>query len=1051
MSWSGGRRARVRVAVCGAVAAGLLAAAIGTSPARATAPDSARVALADLPQTDAALAPHRPGVVLIGYAAGTSEARKQQVRAKVRSKSAQHLSPKHPEVEVIQLADDESVVSAIGKIRRESGVRYVEPDYLLTPAAVSNDPLYTNGSLWGMYGDGTSPTNQFGSAAGEAWSAGYTGSRSVAIGIIDEGVQITHPDLAANIWRNPDEIAGNAIDDDRNGYIDDINGWDFVNNNATVYDGNNTEGSDTHGTHVAGTIGGVGGNGAGVAGVNWAVTLIPAKFLGPNGGYTSDAARAVDYLTNLKATKGVNIVASSNSWGGGGASTALLDAINRAGDRGILFVAAAGNSSSNNDSVGSYPSNYQCTNNGTRGWDCVVAVASITSSGTLSSFSSYGATTVDIAAPGSAITSTYPVNSYASLSGTSMATPHVSGAIALCASANPSLTAPQLRAALMSSAQPTTSLVGKVVNSGRLDIGALLSQCAPPLAPVSGSPTGLTATPTSTQSVQLGWTDGASNESSYVISRASSTDSVCGTFSNVATAAPDSTSFTVTGLTAATTYCFRVTATNSFGGGSSAASNDASARTFNPPAAYTCTRTTGSWIARGAATTHSLGDDAQTNVVLPFAFTYYGTTFTNAQISSNGFLRLGNGAATAYTNATIPTAGDPDGIIAPWWDDLDPTLGGSIWSQTVGSAPNRQFVVTWDGIYLYLGGTSGLSFQIVLDEASRAVTFQYADVTGGVNSGDAGASATVGLESVEGIYGTQFSFNQATLSDGLGIRCTDVTVPVPSISTAALPAGTVGVPYNQTLTATSGTAPLWWSISSGALPSGLSLDPESGVISGIPTTATTASFTTKVTDANGQTSSRSLTIAVATPVSITTVSLPGGTVGVAYSQTTAATGGTTPYTWSLFTGALPAGLLLTTSTGKISGTPTTPGTSTFELRATDSLGRTATRSFTITINGAIPGSFNKVSPSNGASSRPRNGLVLSWGAASGATSYEYCIDASRNGTCNATWVSVGSATSTTLSGLLLKTTYEWQVRAVNAWGSRLANSGSWWRFTTVTA
>jgi hypothetical protein len=1037
----------MRVALCGAVAAGLLAAAIGTSTATATNAEPSPAS--PLPQNDAALAPHRPGVVLIGYAAGTSEARKQEVRGKVRSKSTKRLSPKHSGVDVVQLADGETVVSAMRKIRSESGVRYVEPDYVLAPAATSDDPQYTNGSLWGMYGDGTSPANQFGSGAGEAWSAGFTGSRSVAIGIIDEGVQITHPDLAANIWTNPDEIAGNGVDDDSNGYIDDINGWDFINNNATVYDGNSTEGSDTHGTHVAGTIGGVGGNGAGVAGVNWAVTLIPAKFLGPSGGYTSDAARAVDYLTSLKVSKGVNIVATSNSWGGGGASTALLDAINRAGDRGILFVAAAGNSSSDNDSVGSYPSNYQCTNNGTRGWDCVIAVASITSSGTLSGFSSYGATTVDIAAPGSAVTSTYPVNSYASLSGTSMATPHVSGAIALCASANPSLTAQQLRAALLSSAQPTASLAGKVVNGGRLDVGALLSQCAPPTAPVTGAPTGLTATATSAQAVQLNWTDGASNETSYVIARAPSTNNVCGTFTNVGDIASNSTSFLMSGLTAATTYCFRVTATNNFGGGSFAASNDASARTLDPPAAYTCTSITGSWVARGTATNYTLTDDSQTNVTLPFAFTYYGTTFTNAQISSNGYLRLGNGAATAFTNASIPSAGDPDGIIAPWWDDLDPALGGTIWSQTVGSAPNRQFVVTWDGIYLYLGGTSGLSFQVVLDEATRAITFQYADVTGGVSTGDAGASATVGVESVEGMYGTQFSLNQAVLSNGLAIRCTDVTVPIPSITTTSLPAGTVGVSYSQTLAATSGTAPMLWSISSGSLPAGLSLDPGTGVISGNPTTAATASFTAKVTDANGQTSSRSLSIAVAAPVSITTASLPTGSVGTAYSQTPAATGGTTPYTWSLSTGTLPAGLSLTASSGRVSGTPTTAGTSNFELRATDSLGRTATRSFSITINGAIPGTFNKVSPSNGASSRPRNGLVLSWGAATGATSYEYCIDTSRNGTCNATWISVGSATSTTLNGLLLKTTYEWQVRAVNTSGTRLANNGSWWRFTTV--
>ena len=152
-------------------------------------------------------------------------------------------------------------------------------------------------------------------------------------------------------------------------------------------------------THVSGTIGGQGGNGIGVAGVNWQVSLISGKFLGSNGGYTSGAVSAVDYMTWLKVNKGLNIVATSNSWGGGGFSQALLDAINRGGDANILFIAAAGNSSSNNDVTDNFPSNYECTNGGTRGWDCVIAVAAIDSSGNLASFSSYGATRVDLGAP----------------------------------------------------------------------------------------------------------------------------------------------------------------------------------------------------------------------------------------------------------------------------------------------------------------------------------------------------------------------------------------------------------------------------------------------------------------------------------------------------------------------------------------------------------------------------------------------------------------------------------------------------------------------------
>ena len=197
--------------------------------------------------------------------------------------------------------------------------------------------------------------------------------------------------------------------------------------------------------------------------------MIGAKFLGSRGGTTANAIKAVDYFTDLKVRHGINLVATSNSWGGGGFSQALADAVERANQAGILFIAAAGNSSTNNDVTASYPSNYTSSN--------VIAVASITNTGALSSFSQYGATTVDIGAPGSGIWSTVPVSSkgsivasYASYNGTSMATPHVSGAVALYASLNPGATAAQIKAAILNSATPTASLTGKCVTGGRLNV-----------------------------------------------------------------------------------------------------------------------------------------------------------------------------------------------------------------------------------------------------------------------------------------------------------------------------------------------------------------------------------------------------------------------------------------------------------------------------------------------------------------------------------------------------------------------------------------------------
>lgn len=325
------------------------------------------------------------------------------------------------------------------------------PDYEVSLNVAPNDPSYS--SLYGMKNIN----------APEAWDIS-TGSAEVVVGIIDTGIDYNHPDLQANIWTNPGEIAGNNIDDDNNGFVDDVHGYDFHNNDGDPLDDNG------HGSHCAGTIGGVGNNGVGVAGVNWNVQMAGLKFLSGSGsGYLSNAVRAINYATQM----GFNM--TSNSWGGGGFSQVMYDAIKAAGDAGILFVAAAGNSGLNADVFPMYPAAYDLDN--------IISVAAVDSGDNLAYFSNYGATSVDIAAPGVGIYSTYKYGSYATLSGTSMATPHVSGVAALVLATHPGYGPSELKDAILNNADYVEDLDGFVLTSGRLNAHSAVLNGA-----VGGSP-----------------------------------------------------------------------------------------------------------------------------------------------------------------------------------------------------------------------------------------------------------------------------------------------------------------------------------------------------------------------------------------------------------------------------------------------------------------------------------------------------------------------------------------------------------------------------------
>lgn len=531
------------------------------------------------------------GEVLIKFHRGADAGTKGAARALVNAVRLELVDGRDGgDLERAALPRGLAVALAVGRLRAHPAVAYAEPNWILTHDAAANDPYVTNGSLWGMYGDSSSPANPYGSQAAEAWSAGATGVPTVYVGIIDEGIDINHPDLVDNIWTNTAEIA-DGKDNDGNGYVDDIHGWDFVSNNNSVYDGapGNTS-TDSHGTHVAGTIGASGDNGTGVAGVNWQVSMISGKFLGPNGGSTSNAVKALNYMVDLKQRHGLNIVATNNSWGGGGYSQSLHDAILRSAKAGILFIAAAGNNGTNNDTTARYPTNYNTTvgtsTESAASYDAVIAVASITSSGARSSFSNYGATTVDLGAPGSGIYSTTPQNTYSSFSGTSMATPHVAGAAALYASLNPLATAANIRTALLNSAvaTPTSSLNGATVTNGRLNISHFISTPPPPPPALPSAPSGLGASVTAPTTITLNWTDTSNNESGFRIERC--TGATCTDFASLATVGANTTQYVNDFLGSNVTYRYRVKAYN--GDGDSAYSNIAAATTpaaGPPPAA----------------------------------------------------------------------------------------------------------------------------------------------------------------------------------------------------------------------------------------------------------------------------------------------------------------------------------------------------------------------------------------------------------------------------------------------------------------------------------
>jgi subtilisin family serine protease/subtilisin-like proprotein convertase family protein len=393
-----------------------------------------------------------------------------------------------PGLHEVRLAEGISTDAALAALRANPDVLYAHPDYQIQLNVVPNDPNYA--SMWALNNTGqTGGTADADIDAPEAWDV-TTGNSSIIVAVIDTGVNYNHPDLAANMWVNQGEANGQAgVDDDNNGFVDDIHGYDFVANDGDPRD------EHFHGTHVAGTIAAVGDNAVGVAGVAWNVQIMALRFLDANGsGSLSDAISALQYAV----ANGAQI--SNNSWGGGGFDQGMVDAIAQAAQAGHIFVAAAGNDGSNNDASPAYPASYANDN--------IISVAATDHNDARADFSNYGATTVDLGAPGVSILSTLPTyqtpamnayglsTNYGSISGTSMATPHVAGVVALVYGQHPDWSYSQIINQVLSTVDPISSMAGITVSEGRLNAAAAVGNPVPDRSGprvIAHTPSGMTS------------------------------------------------------------------------------------------------------------------------------------------------------------------------------------------------------------------------------------------------------------------------------------------------------------------------------------------------------------------------------------------------------------------------------------------------------------------------------------------------------------------------------------------------------------------------------
>jgi serine protease len=674
------------------------------------------------------------GEIIVRFKSGAASRSSTAVHARLAAQVVhEYRAPSG--AQLVRLPQGTAVETAIEAYRRDPDVLYAEPNYIYDLDTVPDDPSFSQ--LWGMHN-----TGQFGGVADadinapEAWNL-TTGSSDVVLGLLDTGVDYNHQDLAANIFTNPGEIAGNGIDDDGNGWIDDVHGID-----ATAESGNPMD-SNGHGTHVSGTMAARGDNGIGVAGVNWNAQIVACKAFDPSG-FLSDILQCMDYFLELKTRPNnpVDIVATNNSWGGGPFSQTLYDAIGAHKQAGMLFVAAAGNGSSDTDLFAHYPSSYDHEN--------IISVLALNHFNQRSFFSNFGALTVDVGAPGEDVFSTFPGDSYGSISGTSMATPHVTGLVGLLKAQDPGRNAHQIKNLILTGGTPSPATTGATLSGRRIRADGSLSCVNQTLvnrfAPTTSSMIVGLGTPIPLGMLSI--TCDAPSPGPLVVTVVETgatidlvDDNGSGQFAGT---------YTPTGA-GTKTLAFpngdsvSVTAVGNY--------DPALVVPFDFPAI------TGTVLPLQC-------DDCATTIELPFPVPFAGASpgMTTLHIGSNGILSF-SAPISSLGNSSLPTP-IAETLVAPFWDDLFP-ISGSVRYEVLGQAPGRQLVIEYrDVAHFSVGGA--ITFQVVFFEGSPTIRFNYADVEFGNGFVDFGSSATVGVQVTSGIA-RQFSVNAPSLSNNMSL------------------------------------------------------------------------------------------------------------------------------------------------------------------------------------------------------------------------------------------------------------------------------------------